>query len=110
MNECSISLHDVDVFYPSRLYNTLSLKEHVFSLLRLQKPRTLLHDIHALRGLNLQIKKGERVGIIGRNGAGKSTLLRAIGGVFPARKGTIAVKGQVRSLFELSLGFEPDAT
>src|SRR4051812_39547113 len=101
MGECSIAVDSVDVWYPSRLYNTLSLKEHVFSLLRLQRPRKLLHDIHALRAVSLTIKKGERVGIIGRNGAGKSTLLRLIGGVYPAQRGSVRVSGNIRSLFEM---------
>ncbi len=96
--------------YPSKVYNALTLKEHVFNLLRLKGSRKILHDIHALRGLNLQINSGERLGIIGRNGAGKSTLLRTIAGIYPLQSGALETQGNIRSLFELNLGFELDAS
>ncbi len=69
-----------------------------------------LHDIHALKDITLQIRGGERVGLIGHNGAGKSTFLKVVAGLYPISSGTCSVDGQVRSLFDLSLGFEPDAT
>ncbi|NNG01009.1 MAG: ABC transporter ATP-binding protein [Desulfobacteraceae bacterium] len=47
-------------------------------------------DMQALRGISLEVKKGEVVSVIGSNGAGKSTLLRAISGILRARNGTIS--------------------
>ena len=58
----------------------------------------------------MTIQRGERVGLIGHNGAGKSTFLKTVAGLYPISSGKLTVRGQVRSLFDLSLGFEPDAT
>ncbi|WP_244265890.1 ABC transporter ATP-binding protein [Acidovorax radicis] len=67
-------------------------------------------DVHALKNINLEITGGERVGLLGHNGAGKSTFLKTVAGLYPVSSGKVEVRGQVRSLFDLSLGFEPDAT
>lgn len=66
--------------------------------------------VHALTGVNLEAHDGERVGIIGHNGAGKSTLLKLIAGIYPPTKGTRRVAGRICSLFDISLGFEPEAS
>ena len=86
------------------------MKELLFSVARLKRPRGLIHDVHALRGVTLTIAEGERLGVIGPNGAGKTTLLRAIAGVYPLADGSIKIRGTVRSLFEINLGFEIEAT
>lgn len=67
-------------------------------------------DIHALKDITLNIKAGERIGLIGHNGAGKSTFLKTVAGLYPISSGKLDVRGEIRSLFDLSLGFEPDAT
>jgi len=110
MEKCNITLRDVDLYYPSALYNRKSLKQAVFELVKIQKPKEALNDVHALKGISLQIKEGEKVGIIGRNGAGKSTLLKAIAGIYPITSGNIDANGEIRSLFDLALGFEIEAT
>lgn len=63
--------------------------------------------VNALRGVNLQINVGDRLGLIGRNGAGKTTLLRVIAGIIPIADGNIEVDGQVRSFFNLGAGLDP---
>jgi lipopolysaccharide transport system ATP-binding protein len=108
--ESYIRLRNATLSFPSSLYNALTLKEEVFKVLNLGKRSTLLYDVTALNGLDLDIHEGEKVGIIGRNGAGKSTLLKAMAGIYPLQSGTIETSGRIRSLFELSVGFEPDAT
>jgi ABC-type polysaccharide/polyol phosphate transport system ATPase subunit len=60
--------------------------------------------------VNLRIEQGDRVGILGHNGAGKSTLLKLLAGIYPPTKGRRLVEGRVSSLFDISLGFEHDAT
>jgi branched-chain amino acid transport system ATP-binding protein len=62
------------------------------SLLEIQDLHTYYGDSHVLQGVDLKIKKGQAVAILGRNGAGKSTLLRSIMGFTPARAGNITFK------------------
>jgi len=64
----------------------------------------------ALNGINLEIRKGERVAIIGRNGAGKSTLLKMISGVIQPSSGELEVRGKARALLQIGAGFHKDLT
>lgn len=62
--------------------------------------------VHAIRNMNLEIKDGERVSIIGHNGAGKSTFLKMVSNIYPPTSGKLTVEGKISSMFELSTGFE----
>ena len=64
----------------------------------------------ALKDINLTIKKGERVGIIGANGSGKTTLLKIIAGITTPTTGSVKTYGKVVSLIDLEAGFHPDLT
>ncbi len=64
----------------------------------------------AMDNLNLEMKKGEVLGILGKNGAGKSTLLKMITGVVIPTSGNIEVEGKISSLLELGAAFNPDLT
>ena len=64
----------------------------------------------ATDNLNLEIKKGEVVGILGKNGAGKSTLLKMITGVVTPTSGTLKVNGKISSLLELGAAFNSELT
>jgi len=73
-------------------------------LLHLRKMRTY-EEFYALKGINLTIKKGEFVGIIGKNGSGKSTLLKIIAGILNPTTGKVTVKGAISPFLELGVGF-----
>lgn len=110
MSNCYIRINNIDLYYPSHIYNATTLKQEVFSLLKLQKKKEKLEDVHALKNFSLVINEGEKVGIIGHNGAGKSTLLKTIAGIYPIKSGILDVKGEIRSLFDLNLGFDLEST
>ncbi len=64
----------------------------------------------ALKNINLNIKKGEKIGIVGPNGSGKTTLLKIITGIATPTTGTVSVSGRIASLIDLDAGFHPDLT
>jgi lipopolysaccharide transport system ATP-binding protein len=105
----SIEFNDVELQYPIRGNHGMTLKELVLSKV-LRKPVTAPTFIKAINGVSFRIGEGERVGIIGCNGAGKSSLLRTVAGIYPIAAGRRRVKGSIWSLFDISLGFEYDAT
>lgn len=65
--------------------------------------------VQALAGINLQVREGQRLGIIGHNGAGKSTLLKVLAGIYQPSEGKRVVQGRISSLFDIALGFEQEA-
>lgn len=64
----------------------------------------------ALQPINLTVKKGEVIGLLGRNGAGKSTLLQLICGTLPPSSGSVTAYGRIAALLELGSGFNPEFT
>lgn len=68
------------------------------------------NDFHALKGIDLEIRKGHTVGIVGRNGSGKSTLLQIICGTLMPTSGSVEVAGRLAALLELGAGFNPEFT
>lgn len=83
----------------------------VFGLHRIGiKPKTKSKKFIALNNINLEVPKGNRIGIVGRNGAGKSTLLKLLCGNFAPTQGEIEVNGEVQALMNVGLGFHPDYT
>ncbi len=66
--------------------------------------------ILALKNINLEIKQGERLGIIGKNGAGKSTLLKILSKITSPTSGLVKIRGRVASLLEVGTGFHPELT
>ena len=64
----------------------------------------------ALAPLNLQVRRGEALGLVGRNGAGKSTLLQMVCGTLNPSSGSVVVNGKIGALLELGAGFNPEFT
>ena len=72
--------------------------------------RQWFREFQALHGVDLDLHRGETVGIVGRNGSGKSTLLQMICGTLQPSDGTVEVHGRVAALLELGSGFNPEFT
>ena len=69
------------------------------------------NEVHTvLKDINLEIKKGETVALIGVNGSGKSTLLKLMTKIIFPNKGKVETQGKLTSLLELGAGFHPDFT
>ena len=93
----------------SKQYKMYMSKKH--RLLEAILPKYEKHGTFtALSDFNLELRKGEVLGILGRNGAGKSTLLKMITGVVVPTSGSIEVKGKISSLLELGTAFNPELT
>lgn len=66
--------------------------------------------VSALSNVSLDIREGDRVGIMGHNGAGKTSLLQMIAGIYEPTSGEIRIQGKISSFINLGLGMDPDAT
>ena len=84
-----------------------NIKEYVIKML---KKELMYQEFWALRDISFEVKKGDRVGILGLNGAGKSTLLKIISGVLKATEGSVKVNGKIAPLLELGAGFDKQYT
>ncbi len=82
--------------------NTLKERMLFFNRNKRREKREVLNDI------NIEIKKGETVGLVGVNGSGKSTLLKLMTKIIYPNKGNIETNGKLTSLLELGAGFHPD--
>ena len=80
---------------------------------RLRHPGAATHvsqDFWALRDVDLELSRGEALGVIGANGAGKSTLLKLLSRITQPTEGRVAIRGRVASLLEVGTGFHPELT
>jgi lipopolysaccharide transport system ATP-binding protein len=109
MKQTSIRLDKVNLHYSAVAFKERSLKSLFTGLISARRGGEM-RDIHALKNVSAEIRPGERVGLIGHNGAGKSTFLKMVAGLYPISSGTRQVEGTIRPMFDLNLGFEPDAT
>ena len=85
-----------------------TLKEKLLFFSR--KNREKNHILHVLKDINLEVKQGESVALIGTNGSGKSTLLKLMTKIIYPNKGRITTVGKLTSLLELGAGFHDDFT
>ncbi|MEX1029322.1 MAG: ABC transporter ATP-binding protein [Paenibacillaceae bacterium] len=104
-DQTAISIKNVSKAFKIYMDKPLTLKEKVLKLRSNE-----YSNFFALKDVNLDIKKGETIGLIGHNGCGKSTLLKLITSILYPDSGEINVVGRISSLIELGAGFHPDFT
>ncbi|EIP0576814.1 ABC transporter ATP-binding protein, partial [Escherichia coli] len=66
--------------------------------------------VDALKNINIELKHGDRLALIGHNGAGKSTLLKTIAGIYEPTEGVISTNGSIASLLDISLGMNSESS
>jgi len=108
-----IRMNNVSVDFP--IYNTTgrSLKNQLMQAAtggRMGSNEQGRVVVRALQNICLDLKEGDRLGVLGHNGAGKSTLLRVISGVYEPIEGFLEVQGKITSMIDLSLGMDGEAT
>jgi ABC-type polysaccharide/polyol phosphate transport system ATPase subunit len=108
-----IKLENVCLNFPIYGVTSRSLRKDLVRIStggRLSSSEGRIVMVKALDHLNLTIKHGERIGLIGHNGAGKSTLLRIVAGIYEPTSGHAHVTGQVSALLDIMLGMMPEST
>lgn len=101
-----IEARDLGKTYP-RVFRR---SDRLRALVRLLLGRGGVGDVPVLRDIDLVVRRGESLGLIGENGAGKSTLLKLLTGVLTPSSGRVVVNGRVGALLELGAGFHPEYT
>jgi lipopolysaccharide transport system ATP-binding protein len=100
-NKVIIKIHNIYKDFQLGTFNFKSL---------LQIKQFEKNKLEALKNINIEINRSDRIGIIGKNGSGKSTLLKIISGVTYPTKGNVEIYGKVSSALEAGTGFNPELT
>lgn len=105
-SEIAVAVNDV-----SRMFKRYRHPRYrVLEAFGLPVPRNAFDEFWALRGISLEVRRGDSLAIIGQNGAGKSTLLNIICGGLQPTSGKVAVRGKLQALMDLGTGFHPEFT
>ena len=109
----NIKLDKVSVDFPIFNSSSRSLTNSLVSAAtggRVSADKSGHVTVKALSEIDLEIKSGDRLGIVGHNGSGKSTLLRVLAGIYEPTSGSVTREGSVASLIDISLGINPENT
>lgn len=105
----AITLRDVVVEYPIYNLRSMSLRNNLLAIGtggRISKEARGVVNVTALDSINLELRNGDRIGLIGHNGSGKSTLLRTMAGIFEPISGKVEIDGRISTVFGLGAGLE----
>ena len=109
----SISVKNVTLRYPvfdsERSFRKELFSRHVGGTIGQGDEEKQVH-VTALQDINLELKDGDRLGLVGHNGAGKTTLIKLLGGVFEPTLGSIEITGQSAALVTMGIGIDYDDT
>lgn len=106
-----IDLKDVKLRFPVFNSHSRSLRLQLFEVLGGElSTHNKSVQVNALNGINLKLRDGNRLGLVGHNGAGKTTLLRVLSRIYPPSEGTVKIQGSISSLTNISMGMDPEAT
>src|SRR5690606_22984261 len=105
----SIRLKDASFWYPVFDVTGRSLKVSIMRQFggEVARERGVV-EVQALSEVSLELRDGDRLGLIGRNGAGKSTLLRVLAGLLHPQRGGVTIDGRVVPLISRGLGIHPE--
>jgi len=108
-----IELEHVDVHFPifsasSRSFKNAVIHKATGGRIKLAQDRHVI--VEALSNISLNFAEGSRVALVGSNGAGKSTLLRILAGVYYPTEGSVTIRGNISSVFDIHLGMDQEAT
>jgi len=103
-----VLMDQVSLTFRVRQNQVVTLKEFLVGQM-FRKSVNPYMEVKALKDVSFEVNKGERIGILGHNGAGKSTLLKMLAGIYRPSSGKRTVDGKISSLFDIHLGFEPEA-
>lgn len=106
--ETIISLKDISLKFRLSYEKVWTYEHKLKELLKKWSGKSDIKYFEALHSINLNIFKGDKVGIIGANGSGKSTLLKLIAGIYTPDRGSVEVKGKISSLLSLGTGFSQE--
>lgn len=107
MDDLAIKVSNVDKTFRLPHEKQNSIKDLVVHLFNRKKT---FEKQHVLKNINLEIKKGEFFGIVGKNGGGKSTMLKILAGIYSPNNGAVIVNGKLTAFIELGVGFNPNLT
>lgn len=108
-----ISIENLTVEFAIFGASSRSLKNQILSQAtggRVMSGARDIITVRAIDGLNLEIKEGDRVGLVGHNGSGKTTLLRVLAGIYKPSAGAITIEGEVGTLLDPHAGMDPEST
>lgn len=111
-SEPLIEVRNLHLHFHSPQYRSWTFRDLVVDSFGAKNPKSKdSEDVLAvLRGLNFKVFRQDRLAILGRNGAGKTSLCRCIAGIYRASRGEVRRGGEVRAVFDTTVGIQPELT